>query len=336
MTSVADRSADQMQNSLSNISHKQVINEPITPSPQRPLVHRRHFIYRSSLLSAVCMSAPLLSMEPLARSGPSVLRLSLAAYSLRKYLQQSEDQQPKMDLFQFVDFCHDNGLGGAELTSYYFPEAVNRDYLQQLKRHCHVRGVTISGGAIRNDYCQLNPVALAHDLEHTRQWIDNYADLGAPVIRIFAGQPVEGEEPSQTLARCAKICDLACSYAQQRGVLLALENHGGVTARAEGLLEIVEQVQSPAFGVNFDSGNFLASSDPYAELSRIAPYAINAQIKVEIEVDGHKQPTDLPRVVQILRDAGYSGWLALEYEGADEPLTAIPTVLKQLQPLLDG
>ncbi len=299
-------------------------------------MHRRHFVYRSSLLSTVCLSAPLLGMEPLARSGPSVLRLSLAAYSLRKYLMPSGEKPAQMDLFQFVDYCHDNGLGGAELTSYYFPENVSPDYLQRLKLHCHVRGVTISGGAIRNDYCQLDPVALAHDLEHTRKWIDHYADLGAPVIRIFAGQPVEGEESSRTLARCAEVCELACEYAQRRGVILALENHGGVTAKAEGLLEVVKQVESPAFGVNFDSGNFLSSGDPYAELAKIAPYAVNAQIKVEVEIDGQKVPTDLPRVVKILRDAGYSGWLALEYEGAQEPLTAIPAWLNQLKPLVDG
>jgi sugar phosphate isomerase/epimerase len=119
-------------------------------------------------------------------------------------------------------------------------------------------------------------------------------------------------------------------------VLLALENHGGVTAKAAGLLEIVKQVNSPAFGVNFDSGNFNSTAAPYAELEMIAPYAVNAQIKVEMQVDGKKVEADLPRIIKILRAANYSGWVALEYEATEEPFEAIPRWLNQLKPLMDG
>ncbi len=68
----------------------------------------------------------------------------------------------------------------------------------------------------------------------------------------------------------------------------------------------------------------------------IAPYAVNAQIKVEMQIGGMSQPTDLKRVVQILRDASYSGWVALEYEAAPDPLQAIPAWLTQLKSLVDG
>ncbi len=116
--------------------------------------------------------------------------------------------------------------------------------------------------------------------------------------------------------------------------MLALENHGGVTAKAEGLLEIVKQVESPAFGVNFDSGNFRSTDDPYQELAQIAPYAVNAQVKVEIAPNGKKEETDLPRVLKILREAGYSGWVALEYEAPEEPLQAIPEWLEKLKAII--
>src|SRR5690606_41062173 len=103
-----------------------------------------------------------------------------------------------------------------------------------------------------------------------------------------------------------------------------------------GLLEIVRQVESPAFGVNFDSGNFNSSEDPYQELEMIAPYAVTAQIKVEMQTGGVAHPTDLARVMQILRQANFSGWVALEYEAAADPLQAIPAYLKQLQQLAVG
>lgn len=296
-------------------------------------MQRRRFMTYAGLTGIACASTPGLAIEAFQRKGPAHMRLSLAAYSFRKYLQAKPGETPQMNLFDFVDFCHQHDVPGAELTSYYFPEQVTHDYLLKLKRHCHLRGVTISGGAIRNDFCSDDPLAIAADLEHTRQWIDHYAILGAPAIRIFAGKEVKGEQLSQTLKRCAKVCEIACQYAAERGVMLALENHGGVTAKPEGLLEIVHQVDSTAIGVNFDSGNFHAE-DPYAELAKIAPYAVNAQIKVEIHAGDQKQPSDLGRIVQLLKDAAYSGWVALEYEAAPDPLEAVPAWLDKLRLLL--
>jgi sugar phosphate isomerase/epimerase len=117
-------------------------------------------------------------------------------------------------------------------------------------------------------------------------------------------------------------------------VVLALENHGGITATADQLLAIVERVDSsPWFGVNFDSGNF-SSADPYAELERIAPYATNAQLKVSVNAAGQRQPSDLGRVVNILKQAGYRGYLVLEYEESDEPRERIPVILDQIRELI--
>lgn len=297
---------------------------------------RRSFIQTTAAaLAATSFSdQAAVAIESFDRPKPGKLRLSLAAYSLRKYLAPSKDATKKMDLFEFVDFCYQQGIPGTELTSYYFPSEVTDEYLRKLKLHCHQRGMSISGGAIRNDYCQSDESKLAADIEHTKKWIDHYAFLGAPAIRIFAGNQPKGEELEVTLARCAKNCETACKYAEEKGVLLALENHGGVTAKADDLLKIVRQVKSPAFGINFDSGNFRSTDDPYAELAAIAPYAVNAQIKVEISRGGKTETTELARVLNILRDAGYSGWVALEYEANEEPLEAIPRWLDELRKLI--
>ncbi len=109
--------------------------------------------------------------------------------------------------------------------------------------------------------------------------------------------------------------------------------YGGVTTKAEGLLEIVKQVDSPYFGVNFDCGNF-RSADPYAELAAIAPYAVNAQLKVDLSREGKREDTDLERVLKILRDVGYSGWVALEYEASEEPKEAIPRIIEKLHKMM--
>lgn len=295
------------------------------------MIERRSFLAGTALCTAALAASPLRAIDPFQRLKPAQLRLSLAAYSLRDFLTKPDSG---WDLFKFVDYCHELGIPGAELTSYYFPKEVTTEYLVELKQHCHRRGVTISGGAIRNDYCQKDEAKLQADIEHTKLWIDRYAILGAPAIRIFAGNQPKGDEWGATVERCVKACETVSKYAATKGVYLGLENHGGVTAKAEGLLEIVKKVKAPSFGINFDSGNFRSTSDPYAELAQIAPYAINAQIKVDIYPDGKHEQTDLKRVVQILRDSSYSGWVALEYEAKEPPLVAIPKWIDQLKPLM--
>jgi sugar phosphate isomerase/epimerase len=300
---------------------------------------RRDFLLGCSALAALTSATgalPALAIEPFERPKPGQMRLSLAAYSMRKYLADSKQGKKSMDLFDFVDYCFKLGLPGAELTSYYFPDNVDDDYILKLKRHCHLRGVTVSGGAIRNDFCQSDMAKIEQDIQHTNLWTDRYALLGAPAIRIFAGTQPKDQSWEATIDRCVSACQRVCQHAEKRGVWMALENHGGVTAKAEGLLEIVRKVNSPMFGVNFDCGNFRATSDPYAELEAIAPYAVNAQLKVDIAPNGKREDTDLERVLKILRDAGYSGWVALEYEASEEPKEAIPRWIDKLKKLVDA
>jgi len=261
------------------------------------------------------------------------MQLSLAAYSLRDLLKGNKDG---WDLFKFVDYCHEQGIPGAELTSYYFPADVNDAYIVELKEHCRRRGISVSGGAIANDFCQMDNDKLKRDLEHTKLWIDRYALLGAGAIRVFAGSQPKDDSWPGTRDRCIATLQEACKYAHSKGIYLALENHGGVTAKSEGLLEIVRGVQAPSFGVNFDSGNFRSTEDPYAELASIAPYAVNAQIKVEMFPGGKRELADLGRILRILKDSKYSGWVALEYEASDPPLEAIPRWLAEIKKSLDA
>jgi len=299
--------------------------------------HRREFLFKAVGLSTVSLYLPtsisstVLAIPAFQRPKPGHLRLALAAYSMRKYMAFDKSGEQAMNLFQFIDYCRSLGVDGAELTSYYFPEHFGAELLAKLKLHSQKAGITISGGAIRNDFCQPDGPGLDADFEHTKLWIDRYSDLGVSAIRVFAGKLPNGADMDETLKRCAGHLQRACEYAATKGVTLALENHGGVTATAESLLSIVHQVDSEAMAVNFDSGNFRSSSDPYAELAQIAPYAVNAQIKVEIAPDGIKEETDLNRVLWILRNAGYSGWVALEYEADEEPKEAIPKWIRQLK-----
>ncbi|WP_397382877.1 sugar phosphate isomerase/epimerase family protein, partial [Prosthecobacter sp.] len=90
---------------------------------------------------------------------------------------------------------------------------------------------------------------------------------------------------------------------------------------------------SPWAGINLDSGNF-HTEDPYADLAKIAPYAVNVQLKMEISRKGVSEPSDVKRVIQIMRDANYQGWFTLEFETKEDPFVRVPEICDMLRPLL--
>ncbi len=276
--------------------------------------------------------------EPVTRNGKPHMKLSLAAYSFSRVLPRSwtPDQlaDAKYSLEKFIDFCAEHDCDGCELTAYYFPKVITNDYLMSLKERTFRLGLDISGTAIGNDFCLPEGEARQKNLLMCREWIDHSATLGAPVIRIFAGNVPKGESEDAARERCIDGINQSLEYAATKGVCLALENHGGITATPEQMLKIIAGIKpSPWFGVNFDGGNF-RTDDPYRDLAKIAPYAINAQIKVEVAPNGKAEPTDLPRAVKILKDAHYRGFLVLEYEAKEDPLTTIPGHLKRLRELI--
>src|SRR5260370_41723377 len=99
------------------------------------------------------------------------------------------------------------------------------------------------------------------------------------------------------------------------------------------MLTVVRDVKHDWFGVNFDTGN-CHSGDPYADLTKLAAYAVTVQIKSEIQRGTKKEAADLKRLTDILRAAGYRGYIALEYEGAEERKTAIPRHIETLKQLM--
>lgn len=298
-------------------------------------INRRTFL--GSALAAGFAPRSSHAADPIARNGKHHLKLSLAAYSFRDALTAKEltAEKPPFSLDDFIRLCADYDLDGCELTSYYFPKDFDRAYLIHLRELTFKLGLDVSGTAIANDFCLPEGDARSASLAHTRLWIDYAALFGAPVIRIFAGKVPPGDTEDAAIARCAAGIDESLEYAAEKGVSLALENHGGITATADNMLKIIERVKpSPWFGVNLDSGNF-NTPDPYADLAQIAPYAINAQLKTEIAPAGKpKRETDLEREIDILKRAGYRGYVVLEYEAAEDPQTAVPRHLDHIRKLI--
>jgi sugar phosphate isomerase/epimerase len=304
---------------------------------QRPT--RRELLHRVAWAAAggwatLASQRSACAIPPIGRTRPSHLKLSIAAYSYRDYL--TGKKSPQFDLFEFVNLAADMGLDGVEPTSYYFPPDVTADYLNRLKLHAFTLGLDISGTAVGNNFCLPPGPKRDEEISKTLRWIDRAAELDAPVIRIFAGNVPKGSTEDQAAAWAVEGIKAVLPHAAEKGIVLALENHGGITAKPEQILKLVKAIDSPNFGVNLDTGNF-RGGDPYAEIAQLAPYAMNVQVKTEVQRDGarKKEDADLARIIAILREARYSGYVVLEYEAAEDPLKAIPRHIKTLRQLIN-
>jgi sugar phosphate isomerase/epimerase len=294
------------------------------------MLSRRRFLQAGAAALVAAGAAP--AIEPVRRTGKPQMRLSLAAYSYRKYLDLKLKPRP-MTLEDFVDVAAEMGLDAVEPTAYYFDDT-SPAYLSRLKARCTRLGLDVSGTAVGNNFCVAEADKLKAQVDSVKQWVERASILGCKTIRIFAGTVPKGEAEEKARARCVAAIEEACDHAAKYGVYLALENHGGITATADQILAIVKAVKHDFFGVNLDTGNF-HTSDPYADLARLAPYAVTAQVKTEIQRAGKpKEEADLGKLIDILRAVNYRGYVALEYEAAEEPKTAIPRHIAALRKLL--
>jgi sugar phosphate isomerase/epimerase len=192
----------------------------------------------------------------------------------------------------------------------------------------------VSGTAVGNNFCVPEPDKLKEQIATVKAWAEHTARLGGKTMRIFAGPLAKGDTEEAARKRCVAAIQEACDHAATVGVILALENHGGIVATVEQMLAVVAAVKHDWFGVNLDSGNF-RTPDPYADLAKLAPYAVVAQLKTEIHRQGQpKEAADLGRLVDILRAARFRGYVALEYEAAADPMTAVPRYVGQLKELM--
>jgi len=296
--------------------------------------NRRGFLNSALMAGLGAAASPGRSVraaDPAPRPPAARLKLGCAAYSFRSYL---DLKNPRMTLEEFITSCAAWGTEGVELTEYYFKKPVTPEYVMHLKRLAVLSGVAITGAPIGNRFTLPPGEARDAQISSVRKWIDTAAELGAPTVRIFAGGAPKGVEESQARKWAVECIESCLDQAAKRGVILVLENDGGVTSDAEGTLEIVRAVKSDWFGMNLDVGNF-KTPDPYADLERCAPHAVTCHFKTEIiRRGGSPEPADHPRLIEMLRKANYRGYLNLEYEGTEDPMTAVPRHLENIRKLL--
>ncbi len=283
------------------------------------MLNRRQFVSAAPLLPVALSASP----PKLSGTGPR-LKTAICAYSFRKAL--ADRTLTYLDL---VDMAVEHGVDGLDSTVYWFPEDDLTSFLNAFRRKAYLAAVDLPSIAIRSDLCQKDPYDQQREVAWLRHWIDVSYRLGSSHIRVFGGHVPDGSTESDAATWVAEILKRTADDAAHHGVVLGLENHGGITARAERIVEIVRTVDHPNVGINLDTGNFRA--DPYNQIDMCLPYAVNSQFKVHIrDENGNHQPSDWERIVAMFAKAGYRGYMALEYEAQEDPFTAVPRHLGRL------
>ena len=202
--------------------------------------------------------------------------------------------------------------------------------------------------SIHQNFVDPSPDYRRQQIAHTLKCIEIAAILGIPCIRLNSGRwntiksfddlmKARGEEPllpDHTEDDGFKWCEDSIQHclpkAAESGVVLALENHWGLTRTPEGLLRLVNAIDSPWLGALMDTGNFL--EQPYEKLAAIAPKTVFVQAKTYPGGgEWYTLDLDYSRIAKILSDAGYAGYVALEMEGKEPADTAVQKSIEMLR-----
>jgi sugar phosphate isomerase/epimerase len=275
------------------------------------------------------------------------LKTSLNAYSFNKLLNDAiRGRGEGITLVGVLEFAAKNKFEGFDATGYYFPGYPKRpedSYVDTLKKRAADLGVGISGTGVRNNFTTKDAEVRKQGVQHIKEWVEVAARLGAPVVRVFADTQMRaqtwetvsgGATRAQVQDWIAAALQECAEHAGKFKVKVGVQNHGDFLRTAQNLLDLVKAVGSPWCGPIVDTGYF-KSEDPYQDIAQAAPHAVNWQVKQSVFGEDSEVPTDMVKLVKIVRKSGYSGYLPIETLSPQgkpyDPFAVAPGFLKQLQ-----
>jgi len=288
---------------------------------------------RTFLLSAGAAAAAAAVPDALAGQAASPapqkarFRTGLVAYSYRELLQKKA-----MTYEDLIRIAVETGTDGIDLTVYWLP-ATTDDVLLPLRRLAYRNRVDIYSIGTRIRLAQPTAELRDQQIIELRKWLDVAQKLGATHVRVFGGDKPEGATTEQAIGYAAETLKRGAELAGARGLIIGLEDDGGLTDYAKETIEIVSRVNSPWAGMNLDIGNF-KPPDVYGQIEMSIPYAVSTHVKTEItQDDGKNAPMDWDRVFRMFAAKGFRGYMGLEYEASDDPVPVVPGYLRKLKEL---
>lgn len=248
----------------------------------------------------------------------------------------------EMDIPGFIHECKRLGVDGVELLDFFWKARAAET--PAVKQALADTGLAVGVYSVSNEFVNPDATARHEQVAVIKAGVDSALEYGAKVVRVFGGNVREGVTYEQGVRWIVEGLSAAAEYAYANGVTLALENHGLLAGRSDQVETILRSVASPALKANPDTGNFLLTHEAsHDAVERLATRAVMVHFKdFQIVADNYPGLTytssqgyklagtaigegevALVDCVQSLREAGFDGWLNIEYEGAEDPMTAV-------------
>jgi L-ribulose-5-phosphate 3-epimerase len=312
------------------------------------MIDRRKFLQAGAATVAGTALIGCSSNEPAPKSPESSSNIrhnpiGVSTYSFWQF------NRPKNDppLEEIIDHVAAMGFDGVELLLVQMASE-ETSYLNKLKKQAFHSGLDLMGFSTHQGFVRPDKAYRDENIALTNHQIELAYQLGIPTMRINTGRwgtsesfdhlmenkgiepTIEGYTDEDGFKWVIDSIQQCIPTAEKCGVVLGLENHWGLGRTAEGVMRIVNEINSPWLSVTMDTGNFL--EDPYDRLEILAPHASLVQAKTYY--GGGKWYTldlDYPRIGGIMRKHNYKGYISLEMEGKADPMTAVPESLEVLR-----
>ncbi|MEL7497739.1 MAG: sugar phosphate isomerase/epimerase family protein [Planctomycetota bacterium] len=286
--------------------------------------NRRGFLATTGAIAAGAATSQagwVMGSEPIKRDLP--FKISLAEWSLHRTLRSGKISNldfPKVTKEEF-------GIEGIEYVNQFFKDkAEDGKYLADLKKRCEDHGVEsvlimIDGEGALGD---ADDKKRAESVKKHHKWVAAAKFLGCHSIRVNARSSGTYAEQVQ---RAADGLRQLSEYAQEVDINVIVENHGGLSSNGQWLAQVIQKVDMDNCGTLPDFGNFRIRRDKnkakeiwydrYIGTASLMPFAKAVSAKShDFDQEGNETKTDYMKMMQIVLDAGYNGWVGIEYEGS--------------------
>lgn len=283
--------------------------------------------------------------EPVTTPPKNGVRRNPIAVSTYSYWRYRDDS--KLDISTCIDLAAEMGFDGVEILEVQM-ERKDNAFLQQLKRRALVNGLDLCGMSTHQGFVSPDIDVRNQNIEKTIASIELAYQLGIPIIRVntgrwgttksfddlMANRGIEPTLPGYTeedaFPWVIESMEKCLPTAEKCGVILGLENHWGLGRTAEGVLRIVDGVDSPWLRALMDTGCFLERI--YEQLELMAPRTAFVQAKTYYGGGTwYTLDLDYERIGSILKQSKFPGYISLEFEGQEDAATAIPKSLAMLR-----
>ncbi len=259
------------------------------------------------------------------------MKISVSMWSVHK-----EFFAGRMNVVDFVNWAGSTNATGVELLDVFWKDA--EEEVPAVKEALAAAGLEVGAYAVGNNFVVSDPDVRAEQVAIIRRGVDMAVEFGAEVVRVFAGDLTEGISFDDARGWIVAGLKEAAAYAEEKGITLALENHGKLAGRSSQVIGVIRDVASTALKSTIDTGNFLlVDESPADAVANLAEYAAHVHFKdfrpykqgdseFYEALSGKKYvgtisgegSVDLNQALRDLKTAGYSGWLSVEFEGLED------------------